>query len=551
MTAHPEELARTNSALQLEVEQRRRAEAALRASEGRVSHLLDSTAEGIIGLDCEGNCTFVNASALRLLGYDRPAQLLGRNLHSLIHHTRADGAPNPLETCRIHSSFRDGIGVHVDEDVLWRADGTSFSADYRSFPIRDGPVVVGAVMTFLDNTDQKRMMLERQRLESQLQQSQRLESLGVLAGGIAHDFNNLLTGILGFASLAMQDLQADLPAHSALEQIEQSALRAADLTRQLLAYAGKGRFLVRPVNLSRIVLEMAELLRTVIAKKAQLQFDMLPGPVVVDADVAQLRQIVMNLITNASEALDGGQGQITIRTGLMQVHDALLSVAIAPAQCRPGEYVFLEVMDTGIGMDDATKAKIFDPFFTTKFTGRALGLAAVQGIIRGHRGAVKIDSQPGKGTRFLILLPRSASSEELPGATPPLLGGWQSSGTILVADDEETIRRLCQRVLEKAGFTVLLAEDGQRAIEQFTDHAHQIALVVLDLTMPRLSGQEVFRQLKGLRPDMRAILMSGYNEQEALHLFVGQGLAGFVQKPFSAIELAAKVRDVIEGPAVR
>ena len=386
----------------------------------------------------------------------------------------------------------------------------------------------------------------RVRFEARLQETQKLESLGVLAGGIAHDFNNLLTSILGNASLARLDLPPHSPANHSLERIETASLRAADLCKQMLAYAGKGRLVVQPVNLTQLVQETAHLLQVSISKRAVLKFDLAPNLPAVLVDASQLRQIVMNLVINASEAIGERSGVIALATGLVRADREYLADSRLAGDLSEGDYVFLEASDTGCGMTPEIQARIFEPFFTTKFTGRGLGLAAVLGIVRGHRGALKVDSVPGKGSTFRLLLPVTHELAQPTSEPNPLTTGWRGHGRILVVDDEETVRTVVARVLENLGFTVTLASDGREAVKIFEAQPDAFTMVVVDLTMPHMDGTEAFARMRRVRPDLRVVLMSGYSEPDATVAFAGKGLAGFLQKPFELIHLHDKVRAVFE-----
>ncbi|MEP6669984.1 MAG: PAS domain-containing protein [Chthoniobacter sp.] len=395
----------------------------------------------------------------------------------------------------------------------------------------------------------KKAASERQLLERKLQESQKLESLGVLAGGIAHDFNNLLTGVLGNASLARMDLPADSPVQPYLQQIEAAAARAADLCKQMLAYSGKGRFVVNRLDLNALIEDTTRLLQVSISKRAVMKFHLAAGLPVVLGDATQLRQVVMNLVINASEAVGEKSGFIAITTGLTRADRAYLSGAFFARDLPEGDYVSLEISDNGGGMSPEVLERIFDPFFTTKFTGRGLGLAAVLGIVRGHNGALKVFSEEGWGTTFKILLPCAEGVAEEVAATAPGLANWRGSGRVLVVDDEETVRVTTARMLEAIGFTTRLADNGRTGVEEFTADPDGFTLVLLDLTMPHMDGDEAFRLIRELRPSARVLLMSGFNEQEAIARFTGQGLAGFVQKPFTFPALRERLQEIFSEPS--
>ena len=387
---------------------------------------------------------------------------------------------------------------------------------------------------------------ERLGLERKMVESQKLESLGVLAGGIAHDFNNLLTSILGNASLLRYDLPKHSSMHFSLEQIEKASLRAADLCRQMLAYSGRGRFQLQRVDLARLVEDTTHLLKVSISKKVVLRFNFALDVPAVEADPTQLRQIVMNLVINASEAIGDRSGQITLTTGLIHVDQAYLATMHLAPELPAANYAFIEISDNGCGMTPEVKARIFDPFYTTKFTGRGLGLAAVLGIVRGHGGALKVYSEEGKGTSFKVLLPVAAGAkadEPGPVARPAT---WRGHGHVLVVDDEEPVRVVAARVLESLGFKVSVAEDGRAGVAAFEAQPDAFCLVLMDLTMPHYDGVQAFGLMRRVRPDVKVILMSGYNEQDAITSFVGKGLAGFLQKPFDLSALTEKVRAALE-----
>jgi signal transduction histidine kinase/ActR/RegA family two-component response regulator len=391
---------------------------------------------------------------------------------------------------------------------------------------------------------------EQQQTEERLRRTQKLESLGVLAGGVAHDFNNLLTGIIGNASLALETVGSDSPAREFLEDALEASQRAADLTRQLLAYSGKGRFVIEPIDLSELVRQINVLLHTSISKNVQVKLELPAGLPCIIGDSGQIQQVIMNLVINAAEAIGPERsGAVHVRTGVENVDADGLSGSVVADNAVPGEYVYLEVRDTGCGITQSRLARIFDPFFTTKFTGRGLGLAAVQGIVRSHRGVLKVESTPGDGSTFRVLFP---ATEAAPGVkeetSEETLTG---SGTILVVDDEAIVRKIARNALESYGYAAVLAENGQVALELFDKMTERPSAVLLDMTMPVMSGEETLRCLQAIQPDVKVILTSGYSEADATRRFTGAGLAGFLQKPYTAEQLARTIKAVCEARAER
>jgi PAS domain S-box-containing protein len=393
-------------------------------------------------------------------------------------------------------------------------------------------------------TERKRDEEEKLNLERQVQQTQKMESLGVLAGGIAHDFNNILMVVLGHAELALKEISPMSAARGSLTEITTAARRAAELCRQMLAYAGKASFALERVELRDLVEEMAHLLKTAISKKAILNLNLERGLPPIEADPSQIRQIVMNLIINASEAIGDRSGVITVSVGATRCDEEYLRRTELHDGLAPGLYVHLEVTDTGIGIDAETRERIFEPFFSTKFTGRGLGLAAVQGIVRAHKGALKVYSEPGKGTTFKILFPALEDAGEgvrTNDSSP--LAAWRGKGTILLVDDEESLLALGARMLEQLGFTVLTATDGREAVERYRELGKEIDLVLMDLTMPHMDGAEAFGELRRLNPHVRVVLASGYSHEDVASRFAGKGLSGVLQKPYTL----AKLRESLAG----
>lgn len=422
-------------------------------------------------------------------------------------------------------------------------------------PLRDAKgVVVGTVGLAREITERKRAEEQRQLLERRIQETQKLESLGVLAGGIAHDFNNLLVGVLSNSELALEGLSrvpGQGPVAERIAAVRNSALHAAELTNQMLAYSGRGHFDVRPISLTEMIREMDHLLGASISKKARVHYQLTANLPAVQADVAQMRQVIMNLVTNASDALEDREGEVYVRTGAEQRRD-VVSEVYGPVPLPPGPYAFLEVADNGCGMNDETKNRMFEPFFTTKFTGRGLGLSAVQGIVRGHGGGIVLETAPGAGTKIKVLLPCS----DLPAVnlTRPkpetVVGEWSGSGLVLLVDDDARVRLVTELLLRSIGFDVLATATGRDAIREFERRAGEVRLVVLDVTMPDLNGDQVLNELRRRRPDVPVLLCSGYSEEEMCHRFSADDLATFLQKPYPFDVFRARLRTLLERSGV-
>src|SRR6478736_7700613 len=554
------DLSRANEELRREVAQREEAEQEIHRLNSSLQQRLDEmqTLVGVLPVgvgiahDAMGRDIRANRAFARMLNLPAEANISlfpppGQTPPSfrILHGDRELS----VAELPIHRALRENHTTVGFEETIERSDGSRVIVLTNAVPLLDDQGRPrGCVATYQDITPLVEMEQRRREMDRKLQDTQKLESLGVLAGGIAHDFNNLLTGILGNASLA----RLELPNHSAmlphLQQIEQAAHRAADLCQQMLAYSGKGRFVVQQLDLNELVRHTTHLLTISISKKCALQFNLVPGLPPVTADATQLRQIIMNLVINASEAIGEHSGTITVTTSAARVDDNYLATLLHPGDLVPGEYVCLEVSDTGSGMDAATLQRIFEPFFTTKFTGRGLGLAAVHGIVRGHKGAIKVYSEPGRGSTFKLFLPR-AEGAALTAivAPPPTDTTWRGRGHVLIVDDEEPVRAVAARMLGALGFTTEVAVDGRVAVEQFRRDPTDYALVLLDLTMPHMDGEETFRQLRHLDPTVKVLLMSGYNQQDAVGRFTGKGLAGFVQKPFEIERILIAVRAVLGG----
>ena len=512
---------------------RKQAEAERRESEDKYRTLFDNAGDSIFISDTEGKIVAVNEHACKTLGYT----------HAEFMTMAVEAVDTPEQSRFVPERIAQLMerGRIAFETVHQRKDGTPVPTDVTVSKITWGgkPAIMSICR---DITERKRAEEERRSMELQLQQAQKLESLGVLAGGIAHDFNNILMAIMGNADLALMRINKESPAVDNLKRIEQSAARAADLAKQMLAYSGKGKFVVEHIDMSRLVEEMLNMVEVSISKKAVLRLNLTSLIPSVEADATQLRQIIMNLVINASEAIGEKSGVIAINTGCMECDKNYLTSVWLDENLGTGLYVYLEVSDTGCGMDKDTLAKLFDPFFTTKFTGRGLGMAAVLGIVRGHKGAIRVYSEPDKGSSFKILLPAVDRPVEIFNGGNQV-DDWRGEGTVLLVDDEETVRAIGSEMLRELGFQVVTAEDGRDAVELFKSR-DDIDFVILDLTMPKMNGEQCFRELRKLKPEMKIIMSSGFNQQEVTQKFVGKGLSGFIQKPYRLSVLKEVIRGI-------
>jgi PAS domain S-box-containing protein len=494
------------------------------------AQLVDLAHDAILALDLTGVIQFWSAGAERMYGWPKQ-EALGKISHDLLRTK----FPEPLEAI-----LRKVVEVGHWEGELThqRRDATQLRVLSRwTLRPAEGTQSPGILEI---NTD----ITARRKIEEQLRTTQRIESLGVLAGGVAHDFNNLLTGIMGNTSLALDTMTPSDPKYVFVQDALRAAERAADLTRQLLAYAGKGRYVLQIIDTSALVREIAQLVKTSIPKTVQLRLQLAEGLPAIEADPGQLQQVVMNLIINGAEAIGPEGGTVVVQTAVQDIDEQYIgTLSTAGEDLRPGSYVMLEVHDTGCGMDEETMGKIFEPFFTTKFTGRGLGLSAVLGIIQAHRGALKVYSKPGQGTTFKVLLP-SVTAEPGSAEVGPVVD-LTGHGTVLIVDDEEVVRRTAVHTLKRYGYEPVIAANGAEAVELFRRDPNSFAVVLLDLTMPVMGGEETLRQLRILNADIRVILSSGFNEVEAIQHFTGKGLAGFIQKPYTSLALAEKIHQVL------
>lgn len=656
-------LTAANQELEQEIGDRISAQEELREREEHFTLILNSIAEGIYDMDLEGNCTFCNPAALRLLGYESAEEVVGKNIHKLIHHTRPDGSAYDEADCSIHRCDQTGQGRHADDEVFWRSDGTSFSVEYWAQSILRDNTPIGIVTAFADITERKQTaealkrsekllqtiidtepdcvkmidaqgklilmnragldMIEadtleqvkgecicplvtsgyrqafmdltsrvfegnsgaltfemvgmkgrhlwletravpfrnekneivallgitqditmRRKLEAQLLQSQKMESIGTLAGGVAHDFNNILTAIIGYGHITLMKMAEDDPHRANIEQILEAADRAAHLTKDLLLFSRKQSADRKPVDLNAVIRNLQKFLVRVIGEDIAIRTALSGSTLTVSADEHQFGQVLMNLVTNARDAMPRG-GTLEITTELVTLAEEFIRTH---GLAQSGSYALISISDTGQGMDKETIERIFEPFYTTKETGKGtgLGLAVVYGIIREHEGYISVYSEPGMGTTFRIYLPVIACGEA--GRKLPLVDELPVGGTetILLAEDNEKVRDLTEKVLRDFGYSVIAAADGDDAVNKYRENMDRIQLLLFDLIMPHKSGKEAYDEIRTLRPDIKAIFASGYSPDILRDKAFISSDVTIVYKPTSPLELLKKVRSVLD-----
>lgn len=522
-----------------DITERKQAEHSLRESELRFRQMADDAPVLIWQSDAKGQRTFFNRTWLKLTG---------RTFEQEVNNGWWEGV-HPDDRDQLKEAYTQAIARRRElktEYRLRRADGTFAWIQAHGAPRWDAQgCFLGLIACCSDVTQQRRSVEERQEMEQKLQEAAKLESLGVLAGGIAHDFNNILTGILGNVTMALMDLPTGSPVRSMLDSVKDSSLRAAALCQQMLAYSGRSRFLIKEADLGWVVQDSVNLIRASINKNVTLELNLAQGNPKAEMDVSQIQQVVMNLVINASEAIGDRGGVIRISTGAIRGVDSFDGEEIVGPEAT-GDFLFLEVADNGCGISSDHIRRIFEPFFSTKFTGRGLGLAAVLGIIRGHKGGLRVRSHLGQGTVFHLSIPwRPGRSVEptvdrLPELTP-------GNGRLLVIDDEESVRTAMGRILERFGYEVVLAANGTDGVRLFSEAPDRFRGVVLDLTMPGLNGVQTFAALRQVSPGVRVLLASGYSESEVSDLFVETKPAGFLQKPLSLDQLVRAVQSAFSG----
>jgi two-component system cell cycle sensor histidine kinase/response regulator CckA len=517
--------------------------------------VLKSTSEAVVGMNRLGDISFMNSVAEKITGISLKDALQKRIEEVVVLRKEATGEPVRLPVQEVVDL---GTRVQISQLVLVSKSGEEIPVQDTWMPIlsetQEGNIKQAneGVVLVCQDLREKRLAEDKSRdLEAQIRHAQKLESVGILAGGIAHDFNNLLTVILGNVNLALATPANQELVHSKLKMIEKTSIQATELVKQLLSYSGKSKRITELTNLSHLVGEMGTLLQTSISKKVDLNFVFDERIPVLKADVAQLRQVIMNLIINASDAMGDKRGQIQVETGVMDADQEFLSHALMGQGLKPGKYVYLQVADTGSGMSEATQAKIFDPFFTTKVTGRGLGLAVVLGIIKTQGGGLTLQSKEGVGTTFRVFFPAEEAytlrfTELGVAPTPAVAKPSKRGGTILVVDDEGNILTLIKEVLEHEGFKVLTAESGTDGVGVYKEKNSEIDAVFLDMSMPDMDGTEALDQMRHFRSDIKVLVSSGYHEDDIITRLTEHGIKHFIQKPFMPDKLISKVYEALE-----
>lgn len=527
---------------------RRKTETRLKASEARYRFLAENARDVISLHDPEGRFLYASPAAARMLGY-RPEELLGVPIAAFLHPEERERVMS--ENARMSAGEVPSVTL---QHRVRRKDGGFAEVETISSAVPDDS---GAVRQVLRIT---RDLTERKRLESRFFESQKLETIGMLAGGVAHQFNNILVGINGAVEMLSLLLAGNAEAEKYIAMIERNGARAVELTQQLLAYARRGRYRPRPVRLAPAVAEEVPLLRAALPPAVEISLDLDEEAPLVVADVTQIKQVVMSLCLNAGEAMpEGGTVTVSVRReeGKVEGPEDVVRRGAAGFERRiraggplAGPFVVLEVADTGCGMDENTMRRIFEPFFSTKFVGRGMGLAAVRGIVETHDGMIRVRSEEGRGTCVSIALP---AAREAPVANewPKPHAAAAGTGLVLVADDEEDVRAMVRAMLESFGYQVIEARDGEEAVAVFRERHAEIDLVLLDLVMPRMTGEEAFEQMRRIDPSVRGLLASGYDESGRVGEIEARGFGGFLQKPFRRLELGRKVGDLLGGRGSR
>jgi PAS domain S-box-containing protein len=524
-------------------EERKKTEETLEKLTHKIGLILNSAGEGIYGLDLEGKVTFINPAGARMMGYEAE-ELLGRQSHATWHHHNPDGTALPIEKCSLNEVLKEGLPGAAEDAVFWKKDGTNFPVEYSSTPMFEADKLIGAVVTFKDITSQLIEEQERKKLEEQLRHAQKMEAVGTLTGGIAHDFNNILNVIIGFGTMVADRIGDDPLSKEQMNEVLTAAERAANLTKRLLAFSRKQVVEAKPININELILGLQKMLVRIIRESIDFKLDLAESPLMVLADAGQIEQVLMNLAANARDAMLEG-GRLTIGTEIKELDDEYVA---AYGYGKPGKYALITVTDTGQGMDERTKEKIFEPFFTTKGIGEGtgLGLAISYGIIKQHDGYIKVYSELGKGTEFKIYLPLMEDSAALEKATEALVSVKGGKETILVAEDDASLRKLSRIVLESYGYSVITAEDGEDAITKFMENRESISLALIDMIMPKKNGKEVGETIKKASPLTKILFVSGYTMDKIKTEELTESGFDFIHKPVRPQDLLKKVREALD-----
>jgi len=522
---------------------RKQAEEELKRLTHKIGLILNSAGEGIYGVDLEGKVTFINPAAARILGYE-VVELLGKESHATWHHHTPDETVLPVEACTLNEVLIAGTPGAAENAVFWKKDGTRIPIEYSSTPMFEDHKLVGAVVIFKDITSRLFEEQEKNKLSNQLRHAQKLEGIGQLAGGIAHDFNNVLNAVVGYAGLLQMQMDAADPLRKFVDEIASAGMRGAALTQQILAFSRKQVLDMKPANLNEIIKGLEKMLHRLVREDISIEINLFSNDLIVLADASQIDQILINLATNARDAMPSG-GSLRIATEFFVMDENYVAMH---GYGNAGDYALLTVSDTGCGMDADTVSHIFEPFFTTKEVGKGtgLGLAVVHGLVKQHNGFISVYSEVGNGTVFKIFLPLTEYEEEEKDEKPVggIVGGTE---TILIAEDDAPLRRLSSVILRNAGYTVIEAVDGEDALRKFADNREKIGLVILDGIMPKKNGKEVYAEITRTWPGVKAIFMSGYAEE----IFTRGGIPDkgvvFISKPVKPDDMLRKVREVLDN----
>ncbi len=521
-----------------EIRQKELAQKSFSESEARLKTIFDTAEDYIFIKDKQKKYILMNPAMARSIN-KKPSDLIGI--------TYNDIKESPSNQKEIEFDDDEVLkGKKVERESHYIILGEEKVTHTLKVPIFEEDGSISGICGIARDITQKRKREKRQKdLEEKMLQTQKLESLGVISGGIAHDFNNLLVGILGNASLVQMDNNLSVENNNSLNDIISSAEKASEFCDQLLTYSGKGQFNLEPINLNDSIHEILKLMKKVISKKVSLVTNLEAGLPNIKSNTSQVQQIIMNLITNASDSFGGIEGTITISTGRVNATKEHLATSYLHDDLPAGDYLYLEVKDTGCGMDKETITQLFDPFFSTKFAGRGLGMASTLGIVRSHKGAIFVESNPGEGTLFRILLPVTNQPVNKKSSPKKVHNFGNAPGTILVIDDEQAVLNVTKKALELEDFKVLAASDGQEGLEIIKKQHEEISLILLDLTMPKLNGKELIDHLKLTYPDIPIILSSGYDAEEVLTEETMQAIAGFLKKPYTVQLLLDKVSSIL------